>query len=85
MDTLLGRVIMLTLTLSLSFPAMYEGDESNDGEDRPLGEGPHPPGHIPQEGEPDFVETNCHWEECSKEFDTQDELVKVRPLSVCML
>ena len=56
----------------------YEGEESNDGEDKPLGgEGGLLPGHIPQEGEPDFVETNCHWEECSKEFDTQEELVKV--------
>ncbi|KAG1651678.1 Transcriptional activator GLI3 [Nymphon striatum] len=26
--------------------------------------------------EPDFVETNCHWEDCSDEFTTQDELVK---------
>ncbi|KAG1651679.1 Transcriptional activator cubitus interruptus [Nymphon striatum] len=28
--------------------------------------------------EPDFVETNCHWEDCSDEFTTQDELVKVK-------
>lgn len=35
------------------------------------------PDHIPQEGEPDFIETNCHWENCSSEFDCQDELVKV--------
>ena len=34
--------------------------------------------HIPQEGEPDFIETNCHWVDCKREFDTQDELVKVR-------
>lgn len=32
--------------------------------------------HIPVEGEPDFVETNCHWENCSLEFPTQDDLVK---------
>src|SRR6218665_140985 len=32
---------------------------------------------IPQEGEPDFYETHCHWKGCSLEFDTQDELVKV--------
>jgi transcriptional activator cubitus interruptus len=24
----------------------------------------------------DFIETNCHWKECSQEFTTQDELVK---------
>ena len=36
-----------------------------------------PGGHIPQEGEPDFIETNCHWVDCHREFDTQDELVKV--------
>ena len=29
-----------------------------------------------QEGEPDFIETNCHWVGCSREFETQDELVK---------
>ena len=34
-------------------------------------------GHIPQEGEPDFIETNCHWVGCSREYETQDELVKV--------
>lgn len=33
--------------------------------------------HVPQEGEPDFIETNCHWVGCSREFETQDELVKV--------
>lgn len=28
--------------------------------------------------EPEAVyETNCHWEGCSKEFDTQDQLVHV--------
>ena len=27
--------------------------------------------------EPDFIETNCHWRLCDKEFKTQDELVKV--------
>ena len=29
--------------------------------------------------EPEAVyETNCHWESCNKEFDTQDQLVHVR-------
>ena len=32
---------------------------------------------VPQEGETDFFETNCHWRDCNKEFDTQDELVRV--------
>ena len=27
--------------------------------------------------EPDFVETNCHWSGCAREFETQDQLVKV--------
>lgn len=28
--------------------------------------------------EPEAIyETNCHWEGCSKEFDTQDQLVHV--------
>ena len=35
------------------------------------------PSRLPVEGEPDFIETNCHWKECHKEFDTQDELVRV--------
>lgn len=25
----------------------------------------------------DFIETNCHWKDCSTEFPTQDDLVKV--------
>lgn len=25
----------------------------------------------------DFIETNCHWKDCSTEFGTQEELVKV--------
>ena len=33
----------------------------------------------PQEGEPDFIETNCHWKGCNKEHDSQAELVKVSP------
>lgn len=29
--------------------------------------------------EPEMVyETNCHWEGCSKEYDTQEQLVHVR-------
>ena len=27
--------------------------------------------------EPDFIETHCHWIGCDREFDTQDQLVKV--------
>lgn len=31
--------------------------------------------------EPEAVyETNCHWEGCSKEYDTQDQLVHVSQL-----
>lgn len=36
------------------------------------------PNHVPQEGEPDFYETQCHWKGCTLEFDTQEELVRVR-------
>lgn len=28
--------------------------------------------------EPDFVETNCHWGECTIQFDTQQQLVSLR-------
>lgn len=35
-------------------------------------------GRIPQEGDPDFVETSCRWGSCNCQFDSQDELVKVR-------
>ena len=28
--------------------------------------------------EPDFIETNCHWLGCEREFESQDQLVKVR-------
>ena len=31
----------------------------------------------------DFIETNCNWKECTKEFNTQDELVKVRTRFWC--
>ncbi|PVD37172.1 hypothetical protein C0Q70_04167 [Pomacea canaliculata] len=47
-----------------------EGDEEDEG-----GDG-YGAGHVPQEGEPDFIETNCHWIDCAREFETQDELVK---------
>jgi len=32
---------------------------------------------LPHEGELDFYETNCHWQGCGLEFDTQDDLVRV--------
>lgn len=51
-------------------------DELDDEDEKPNGDlGRF--GHMPQEGEPDFIETNCHWEECRVEYDTQDDLVKV--------
>lgn len=28
----------------------------------------------------DFIETNCHWKDCDKEYPTQDDLVKVNSL-----
>lgn len=30
----------------------------------------------------DFIETNCHWRDCSTEFPTQDDLVKVRAILI---
>lgn len=33
-----------------------------------------------EDGKPEqeaIYETNCHWESCNKEFDTQDQLVHV--------
>lgn len=42
---------------------LLEGREDLDKEDKP---------------EPEAIyETNCHWESCSKEFDTQEQLVHV--------
>lgn len=36
--------------------------------------------------EPEAVyETNCHWEGCSKEYDTQDQLVHVSQLPLTKL
>ena len=58
------------LTDCFDHPAEVEQEEEED-----MGEG-YGAGHIPQEGEPDFIETNCHWVGCSREFETQDELVK---------
>lgn len=37
-----------------------------------------------EDGKPEqeaIYETNCHWESCNKEFDTQDQLVHVRDSS----
>lgn len=52
-------------------------DPGEEDEDKPCVEDlQRGSGHIPQEGEPDFIETNCHWDECSREFDTQEELVR---------
>lgn len=30
-----------------------------------------------QEAEVVIYETNCHWEDCTKEYDTQEQLVHV--------
>ena len=55
------------------FISVLGHDEYDDDDDRL----DRKPDHIPQEGEPDFIETNCHWENCTREFESQDELVKV--------
>ena len=42
-------------------------------------------GAIKEDGEgkeePDFIETHCHWKDCDREYGTQDDLVKVSPIS----
>jgi hypothetical protein len=54
--------------------------ETASASDSPPTSDAHTP-HVPQEGEPDFVETVCHWADCTLEFDTQDDLVKVHGAS----
>ncbi|KAK4471597.1 hypothetical protein MN116_005010 [Schistosoma mekongi] len=44
-----------------------DGDEDEEVDDD---------GRVPQEGDPDFVETTCRWGDCTLQFDDQDELVK---------
>lgn len=59
-----------------SVAALLGGDEAgcSDYEEELMDED----GRIPQEGDPDFVETTCRWGSCQCQFDSQDELVKVR-------
>ncbi|CAH8550155.1 unnamed protein product [Schistosoma guineensis] len=47
-------------------------DEPDVDEDEELDDD----GRVPQEGDPDFVETTCRWGDCTLQFDDQDELVK---------
>jgi len=36
--------------------------------------------------EPEVVyETNCHWEGCCREFDTQEQLVQVSGQNICFI
>ncbi|CAL8090838.1 unnamed protein product [Calicophoron daubneyi] len=58
--------------VSASSAAPSEGDEGECDEDEELDED----GRVPQEGDPDFVETSCHWSDCSLQFENQEELVK---------
>ncbi|VDL19942.1 unnamed protein product [Hymenolepis diminuta] len=57
-----------------SVSALLAGDEAgcSDYEEELMDED----GRIPQEGDPDFVETTCRWGNCQCQFDSQDELVK---------
>ncbi|KAH9282701.1 Transcriptional activator [Echinococcus granulosus] len=57
-----------------SVAALLAGDEAgcSDYEEELMDED----GRIPQEGDPDFVETTCRWGSCQCQFDSQDELVK---------
>ncbi|KAL5968249.1 Transcriptional activator cubitu interruptu [Taenia solium] len=57
-----------------SVAALLAGDEAgcSDYEEELMDED----GRIPQEGDPDFVETTCRWGNCQCQFDSQDELVK---------
>ncbi|VDP71917.1 unnamed protein product [Echinostoma caproni] len=51
---------------------LSEGEEGECDEDEDLDED----GRVPQEGDPDFVETACHWGDCTLQFENQEELVK---------
>ncbi|THD25694.1 CI protein [Fasciola hepatica] len=51
---------------------LSEGEEAECDEDEDLDDD----GRVPQEGDPDFVETACHWGECTLQFENQEELVK---------
>ncbi|XP_050405451.1 zinc finger protein GLI4 [Patella vulgata] len=51
-------------------------DHYDEDDERANGDGHGRSGHIPQEGEPDFIETNCHWVDCTQEYSSQEELVK---------
>ncbi|VDM30192.1 unnamed protein product [Hydatigera taeniaeformis] len=57
-----------------SVAALLAGDEAgcSDYEEELMDED----GRIPQEGDPDFVETTCRWGNCQCQFESQDELVK---------
>nr|CDS28891.1 zinc finger transcription factor gli2 [Hymenolepis microstoma] len=57
-----------------SVSALLAGDEAgcSDYEEELMDED----GRIPQEGDPDFVETTCRWSNCQCQFESQDELVK---------
>lgn len=36
-------------------------------------------------GEPDFIETNCHWKNCNLEYQTQAVLVQVHLLFIVFI
>ncbi|VDO07788.1 unnamed protein product [Rodentolepis nana] len=63
-----------------SVSALLAGDEAgcSDYEEELMDED----GRIPQEGDPDFVETTCRWGNCQCQFESQDELVKVSDVPV---
>uniref|UniRef100_A0A8W7PQR4 C2H2-type domain-containing protein n=1 Tax=Anopheles coluzzii TaxID=1518534 RepID=A0A8W7PQR4_ANOCL len=52
------------------------GDGGLYGEDNSCRDGTRADTTDPKDEPGDFIETNCHWRECSLEFNTQDELVK---------
>ncbi|VDN41108.1 unnamed protein product [Dibothriocephalus latus] len=58
--------------LASSILSGEEGEGEEDDDDELMDED----GRIPQEGDPDFVETTCRWGTCQCQFDSQDELVK---------
>ncbi|GAA34048.2 transcriptional activator cubitus interruptus [Clonorchis sinensis] len=51
---------------------LSEGEEGECDDDEDLDED----GRVPQEGDPDFVETTCRWGDCTQQFENQEELVK---------
>ncbi|XP_033731867.1 zinc finger protein GLI3-like isoform X3 [Pecten maximus] len=74
-DNAMGESKRSKIKKEADMPSLAD-DLHDEDDEKHNGEGMEKAGHIPVEGEPDFIETNCHWEGCNCEYETQDELVK---------